>query len=178
MSRIGDKPIVVPAGVTVDLAGNKIGVKGPRGELDLVLPPVLSVEKSNGEVRVKRKADHKLAKSLHGLISRLIANMITGVSRGFEKRLEIIGVGYRAQMEGKQLVIQIGFSHPVRYSPLPGVNLRIEGNQVVVVEGCDKQKVGETAAQIRRFRPPEPYKGKGIRYQGEWVRRKAGKTIS
>lgn len=178
MSRVGNTPIEIASGVTVNIIGNKVEFKGPRGELTLNLPRILSVERENGQLRVKRKANHKQAKSLHGLYARLINNMIVGVNQGFEKKLEIVGVGYRARMEGKQLVMQIGFSHPVLFSPLEGVELQVEGNQMIVVSGCDKQKVGETAARIRRFRPPEPYKGKGIRYQGEWVRRKAGKAIA
>jgi len=171
-------PIAIAPGVTVNIAGNKIEVKGSRGELSLNLPPILSLERENDQIRVKRKANHKPAKSLHGLYARLINNMIMGVDRGFEKKLQIVGVGYRARMEGEDLVMQIGFSHPIRFSPPEGVKIQVEGNQAISVSGCDKQKVGETAAQIRRYRPPEPYKGKGIRYEGEWVRRKAGKAIA
>jgi large subunit ribosomal protein L6 len=164
--------------VTVAITGNRVEVAGPRGKLELTLPPLISVEQDGSRLLVARKADHKQARSLHGLNNRLIANMVTGVSAGFEKKLEIIGVGYRAQMEGDDLVLQLGFSHPVRVPPPEGIVFSVEGNQLVTVSGYDKQMVGEVAARIRRHRPPEPYKGKGIRYQGEWVRRKAGKALA
>ncbi|MEA1928121.1 MAG: 50S ribosomal protein L6 [Candidatus Auribacterota bacterium] len=177
MSRIGNIPIEVPAGVKVEISGRDVSVSGSKGELSLTLPPILSVEMDNGHVRVSRASDTKEAKSFHGLFARLINNMLIGVSKGFEKKLEVIGVGYRVQMDGSVLVMQLGFSHPIRYSPMEGVSIAIEGKAIIVVSGCDRQKVGETAAQIRRFRPPEPYKGKGVRYQGEYVKRKVGKAI-
>ncbi len=178
MSRVGNSPIEIPSGVEVKIEGRKVTVKGPKGELALDFPPVLSVETEGNLVRVGRRAENKRAKSLHGLHARLISNMITGVSKGFEKKLEVVGVGYRVQMKGNDLELLLGFSHPVLYTPLEGVTIRAEGNQTIVVSGCDRQKVGETAAQIRRFRPPEPYKGKGIKYEGEYIKRKAGKAIT
>lgn len=178
MSRIGNTPIEVPSGVQINLEGRKVSVSGPQGELALVIPPILAVEIEGNLIRVKRKAETKRARSLHGLNARLLANMVEGVSKGFEKKLEVVGVGYRAQMEGKDLVMRLGFSHQVRYSPPEEVTISVEGNQVIVVSGPDRQKVGETAAQIRRFRPPEPYKGKGIRYQGEYIKRKTGKAVA
>ncbi|MDP8214452.1 MAG: 50S ribosomal protein L6 [Candidatus Euphemobacter frigidus] len=178
MSRIGNKPISIPEGVQVRLEGREVSVSGPRGELGLSLPPIVSVEMEDNLVRVKRGAETKRAKSLHGLHARLINNMMIGVSRGFEKKLEIVGVGYRAEMDRSDLVLQLGFSHPIRYRPMEGVTISLEGRLGITVSGCDRQKVGETAAQIRRFRPPEPYKGKGIKYQGEYIKRKAGKAIA
>ena len=178
MSRVGNSPIEILGGVEVKIEGRKVTVTGPKGELALNVPPVLSVAAEGNLVRVGRKAENKRAKSLHGLNARLISNMITGVSKGFEKKLEVVGVGYRVKMKGNDLEMQVGFSHPVLYTPLEGVTIRAEDNQTIMVSGCDRQKVGETAAQIRRFRPPEPYKGKGIKYEGEYIRRKTGKTIA
>jgi len=178
MSRIGNKPIEVPASVTVTITGNRVTVTGPRGEMERTLPPILSIEREGSILLLKRKADHKQARALHGLNNRLIANMVIGVSDGFEKKLEIVGVGYRAQLEGIDLVLQLGFSHPVRFVPPEGIVFTVEGPQSLTVSGYDKQMVGEIAARIRRRRPPEPYKGKGIRYKGEWVRRKAGKALA
>ena len=178
MSRIGETPVEIKKGVQVELEGRRVVASGPKGKLELTLPDLISAEVNDSQVRLKRGNDSKNARSLHGLSARLIANMITGVSEGFEKKLEIIGVGYRAQMEGRDLVMQLGFSHPVKFSPPEGVEISVEKNQKLTIRGCDKQQVGEAAARIRRFRPPEPYKGKGIRYQGEYVRRKAGKAIA
>ena len=178
MSRIGERPVEIKKGVQVELEGSQVVVSGPNGKLELTLPDLISAEVNDKQVKLKRGDDSKNARSLHGLSARLIANMITGVSEGFEKKLEIIGVGYRAQMEGRDLIMQLGFSHPVKLSPPEGVEISVEKNQKLTVRGRDKQQVGEVAARIRRFRPPEPYKGKGIRYQGEYVRRKAGKAIA
>lgn len=177
MSRIGNTPIDIPSGVEVKISGRDISASGSRGALSLSLPSLLSVELEENRVRVSRSADTKHAKSLHGLFARLINNMLIGVSKGFEKRLEVIGVGYRVEMDGSVLVLQLGFSHPIRYDPMEGITISIEGRSLIIVSGCDRQKVGETAAQIRRFRPPEPYKGKGIKYQGEYIKRKVGKAI-
>ena len=168
----------MPAGVTVTLEGRDVSVSGAKGELGLSLPEILGVEKAGDRIRVQRRVETKAAKSLHGLFARLINNMVIGVSTGFEKKLQVIGVGYRAEMDGTVLVLQIGFSHPIRYSPMEGVTISLEGRSLIVITGCDRQKVGETAAQIRRFRPPEPYKGKGIKYIDEYVRRKVGKAIA
>lgn len=178
MSRIGNAPIGIPDGVTVKLEGRSVAVSGKKGECDLLLPPVLKAEMDANSLRVIRQAENKRARSLHGLYARLIANMIAGVSRGFEKRLEVVGVGYRAEMDGQTLVLQLGFSHPIRVEPMEGIEISIEGKSTIVVRGSDRQKVGATAAQIRRFRPPEPYKGKGVKYEGEHIRRKAGKSIA
>ena len=177
MSRIGNIPVDVPSGVKVEISGRDISASGSLGELSLTLPDLLSVELEDNQVRVSRSADTKEAKSLHGLFARLINNMVIGVSKGFEKRLEVIGVGYRVEMDGLVLVLQLGFSHPIRYEPMDGITISLEGRNLIIVNGCDRQKVGETAAQIRRFRPPEPYKGKGIKYQGEYIKRKVGKAI-
>lgn len=167
----------MPSGVKVEISGGDVAVSGSRGELSLILPPVLSAELDKNQVRVSRSGESKEAKSLHGLFARLIDNMVVGVSKGFEKKLEVNGVGYRVEMDGKVLVMQLGFSHPIRYEPMDGITISLEGKSVIIVSGCDRQKVGETAAQIRRFRPPEPYKGKGIKYQGEYIKRKVGKAI-
>jgi len=177
MSRIGNTPIDVPAGVKIEISGRDISATGPRGELSLTLPALLSAELDQNQVRVSRSGETKEAKSLHGLFARLIDNMSVGVSKGFEKKLEVIGVGYRVEMDGPILVLQLGFSHPIRYEPMDGITISLEGKSVIIVSGCDRQKVGETAAQIRRFRPPEPYKGKGVKYQGEYIKRKVGKAI-
>ncbi len=179
MSRVGNKPIEVPAKVTVKIEGKKVSVSGPKGELKLTCPPVLNVKIEDNLIRVSRGNETKRAKSLHGLYARLINNMAIGVSRGFEKRLEILGVGYRAEIEGKSLVLQLGYSHPVTFSPKEGIDWAVEDKgRSIVITGCDRQQVGEMAARIRRARPPEPYKGKGIRYAGEYVKRKVGKAIA
>ncbi len=178
MSRIGKTPIEIPEGVTVKLEGRSVAVSGKKGECDLVLPPVLRAEMEGQTLRVSREAENKRARSLHGLYARLISNMVTGVSQGFEKKLEVVGVGYRAEMDGETLVLQLGFSHPIRVQPMEGIEFSLEGKSVIVIRGADRQKVGETAARIRRYRPPEPYKGKGVKYLGEYIKRKAGKSIA
>ncbi len=178
MSRIGKTPIEIPAGVTAKVEDRTVAVSGKLGEADLVLPAVLRAELEEKTLRVTRQAENKRARSLHGLYARLITNMVTGVSRGFEKKLEVVGVGYRMEMDGKTLVLQLGFSHPIRYEPMEGIEISLEGKSIIVIKGIDRQKVGETAARIRRYRPPEPYKGKGIKYVGEYIKRKAGKSIA
>lgn len=178
MSRIGNTPIEIPVGVAVKIDGSAISVTGKLGECDLVLPPVLRADSDGKSLRVSRTAENKQARSLHGLFASLIRNMTIGVSQGFEKKLEVIGVGYRVEMDGADLVLQLGFSHPIRYQPMEGIEISIEGKTIIVIRGVDRQKVGETAARIRRFRPPEPYKGKGIKYVGEYIKRKAGKSIA
>lgn len=178
MSRIGKTPIEIPEGVTVKLEGQTVAVSGKKGECDLVLPSVLRAEMKGQSLQVSREAENKRARSLHGLYARLISNMVIGVSRGFEKKLEVVGVGYRAEMEGGTLVLQLGFSHPIRVQPMEGIEISLEGKSVIVIRGADRQKVGETAARIRRYRPPEPYKGKGVKYLGEYIKRKAGKSIA
>ena len=169
MSRIGRMPIAVPAGVTVDIAeNNKVTVKGPKGTLERVLPAEMEIKLEGSEVTVTRPNDLKKMKSLHGLTRTLINNMVIGVSEGYEKKLEINGVGYRAQKQGKKLVLSLGYSHPVETV--------VDGTNIIVVKGIDKEKVGQYAAEIRAKRSPEPYKGKGIKYADEVIRRKVGKT--
>jgi large subunit ribosomal protein L6 len=176
MSRIGRKPITIPSGVTVTVDGSTVKVKGPKGELARTFEPSMKVRVENNEVLVERPNDDKRERALHGLTRALIANMVTGVTEGFKKTLEIVGVGYRAEKKGKNLVVSVGYSHPVNYPEPAGITLTTPAPTTIVIEGVDKQKVGQVAAELREFRPPEPYKGKGIRYQGEQVRRKAGKT--
>ncbi len=176
MSRIGRMPIAVPAGVTVDIAeNNHVTVKGPKGTLEKTLPSEMEIKKDGEEITVTRPNDLKKMKSLHGLTRSLLANMVTGVTDGYEKKLEVNGVGYRAAKQGKKLVLNLGYSHPVEMEDPEGIETKVEGNNIVV-SGIDKEKVGQFAAEIRDKRRPEPYKGKGIRYADEVVRRKVGKT--
>lgn len=177
MSRIGRKPVAIPSGVGIEVSGdNHVAVNGPKGQLQLDAAPSLTIEIEDGVLVVSRPDDDRRNRSLHGLTRTLIGNMVTGVTDGFRKNLEIHGVGYRAQMDGKILVLAVGYSHPVRMTPPEGVTYTLDGLTRIAVEGIDKQLVGEEAARIRKVRPPEPYKGKGIRYEGELVRRKAGKA--
>jgi large subunit ribosomal protein L6 len=176
MSRIGKKPITVPNGVTVQVEGGHVAVKGPKGELSHTVHPEMQVTLDDGEIRVVRPSDQKRHRALHGLTRSLLYNMVEGVTHGFTKRLEIHGVGYKAEAISKGVRLVVGYSHPVDYAPPAGVNIQVENPTTLAVEGIDKQAVGQVAAEIRKVRPPEPYKGKGIRYQGEYVRRKAGKT--
>ena len=177
MSRIGGMPIAVPAGVTVDIAeNNKVTVKGPKGTLERVLPAEMEIKLEGSEVVVSRPNDLKKMKSLHGLTRTLINNMVIGVSVGYEKKLEINGVGYRAQKQGKKLVLSLGYSHPVEMEDPEGLETVVDGTNIIVVKGIDKEKVGQYAAEIRAKRSPEPYKGKGIKYADEVIRRKVGKT--
>ena len=179
MSRIGKMPIPVPSGVSVDLAGQHVKVKGPKGELEMDVHPEITVGWSDDEentLAVTRPSDQKQHRALHGLMRSLLANMVEGVNQGFTKTLEIVGVGYRADQKGKGIVLSLGFSHPINYEPPEGVTLEVPNQTTIVIQGPDKQSVGHTAAVIRAYRPPEPYKGKGVRYQGEQIRRKAGKT--
>ena len=176
MSRIGKQPIEVPAGVDVVLQESGISVKGPKGEMKLNINPGIRVGVDEGVVNVSRSSDEAKDRALHGLVRALIANMIEGVDKGFQKTLEIQGVGYRAEKKGSGLLLNLGFSHTIDYPVPEGINIDLPDQTTIVIDGVDKQAVGQTAAEIRAFRPPEPYKGKGIRYQGEHVRRKAGKT--
>ena len=176
MSRIGKRPIPVPAGVKVELDGSAVRVTGPKGVLSRQLNSEIRVTLQGEEVVVTRPSDSPTHRSLHGLTRTLVANMVQGVSTGFEKRLELVGVGYRAAKQGEKLVLTVGYSHPVEIVPPEGITIQVPANNAVVVQGADRERVGEVAAQIRRVRPPEPYQGKGIRYQGEFVRRKVGKT--
>ena len=176
MSRIGKMPVVLPKGVEVKQANGTLSVKGPKGSLEFNAHPDMNVVIDGEELRVERPSDEKEHRALHGLTRSLIANMVAGVTDGFAKTLEIVGVGYRADVSGKGLTLTLGFSHTIDYKPVDGISIECPNQTMIVVSGIDKQKVGQAAAEIRGFRPPEPYKGKGIRYQGEYVRRKAGKT--
>ena len=177
MSRIGRMPIAIPAGITVEVAeNNKVTVKGPKGTLERVLPSEMSIKVEGAEVVVSRPNDLKKMKSLHGLTSTLINNMVIGVANGYEKVLEVNGVGYRAQKQGKTLVLSLGYSHPVEMVDPEGIEAVVEGQNKIIVKGIDKEKVGQYAAEIRSKRGPEPYKGKGIKYADETIRRKVGKA--
>ncbi len=176
MSRVGRKPIAIPKGVEVEVDGTRVRVKGPKGELVREFRPEVSIQVEDGSVVVRRSSDAKTHRAFHGLTRALLANMVTGVTEGFRKSLEIVGVGYRAEKKGNSLILNVGYSHQVEYPEPKGISISTPSPTTIVVEGIDKQQVGQVAAEIRSVRPPEPYKGKGIRYQGEHVRRKAGKT--
>ena len=176
MSRVGKVPIPVPEGVSVNIDNGEVAVKGPRGELRRRFSPDMSIELNDNSLTVSRPSNDRVHRSLHGLTRTLLANMVEGVANGFEKTLEIVGVGYRAEKRGDNLVVNVGFSHPVEVTPLPGITLAVEGANRITVSGIDKEVVGEMAARIRAIRPPDSYKGKGIRYSGEVVRLKAGKA--
>ncbi|MFL5515577.1 MAG: 50S ribosomal protein L6 [Gemmatimonadales bacterium] len=176
MSRIGKKPVTVPKGVAVEIQGNTVAVKGPKGELRRTLHSEMQVALADGQVTVARPSEEKRHKALHGLSRTLVQNMVDGVSKGFSKTLEIQGVGYKAEAKPYGVNLIVGYSHPVKYEAPKGIKISVENNTVVKIEGADKEAVGQVAAELRSVRPPEPYKGKGIRYQGEQVRRKAGKT--
>jgi large subunit ribosomal protein L6 len=175
VSRIGRLPIPVPDGVTVEIGAGTVSVSGPRGSLSERISPEITVVQEDGVLRVSRPTDRSEHRSLHGLTRTLVANMVTGVTQGFSKRLEIQGVGYRAALRGSDLEMQLGFSHPVTVKAPEGISFEVPQPTQIVVSGSSKQQVGEIAAQIRKWRPPEPYKGKGVRYQGEHVIRKVGK---
>lgn len=176
MSRIGNKPVEIPSGITVDVAGTTVTVKGPKGELTREVSPVIEININDNEITFARPNDLKENRSIHGTTRSLIANMIEGVSNGFKKELQLVGVGYRAQKQGNKLVLNVGLSHPVEFEASEGVEFEVPSNTQIIIEGFNKEKVGELAADIRAVRPPEPYKGKGIRYVDEYVRRKEGKT--
>ncbi|MCU9594046.1 50S ribosomal protein L6 [Caldibacillus thermolactis] len=177
MSRIGKKPIEIPSGVTVTVNDdNVVTVKGPKGELTREFNKDMNISIEDNVITVTRPSDSKEHRTIHGTTRANLANMIEGVSKGFEKALELIGVGYRAQKQGNKLVLNVGYSHPVEFTPEAGLEIEVPSNTKIVVKGYDKEKVGALAANIRQVRPPEPYKGKGIRYEGEYVRRKEGKT--
>ncbi len=178
MSRIGKQPIPIPAGVTVTVDGATVRVKGPKGELQRTFRPEVSIRVDDGRIVVERQSDAKTHRAFHGLTRALLANMVHGTVEGFRKTLELVGVGYRAEKKGNVLVLNVGYSHPVEYPEPEGITITTPSPTVIVIEGMDKERVGQTAAEIRAVRPPEPYKGKGIRYQGEQVRRKAGKAGS
>jgi len=176
MSRIGKLPITVPAGVEVILTGNHITVTGSRGTLERSLPPSMIIQLSDGVVSVRRPTETTTHRSLHGLTRTLVANMVEGVSQGFTRQLDLVGVGFRATKQGSDLVLSLGYSHPIRYTPPDGVNIDVPVPTQITVSGTNKEIVGQVAAKIRSFRKPEPYKGKGVRYAGEVIRRKAGKA--
>ncbi len=176
MSRVGKKPVPLPSGVQVTLDGQSVRVRGPQGELSHEVHPAIRVAQEDGALRVERPSDEPRHRALHGLTRALLQNMVTGVTEGYRRTLEITGTGYRAQLQGESLTLNVGFSHPVELDPLPGVSFELETPTRVHVSGIDKQAVGQQAALVRRVRPPEPYRGKGIRYQGEVVRLRAGKA--
>jgi large subunit ribosomal protein L6 len=178
MSRVGNMPVAVPSGVDIDVTGSVVTVKGSRGELSREFVDVVGFEVEDGVIRVTRPDDSRESKALHGLSRALLANMVLGVSEGFSKELEIRGVGYRAALQGKDIELQVGFSHPVAVNAPEGISFEVPEPTRIIVSGIDKEQVGQVAADIRKVRPPEPYKGKGIRYLGEYVRRKAGKAGS
>jgi large subunit ribosomal protein L6 len=176
MSRIGKAPIPVPAGVTIDIKGSDISVKGPKGQLHRTLRPEVSIKQEDGKLLIGRMSEDRQVRSLHGLSRTLVANMVKGVTEGFTRNLEVIGVGYRAVMEGRKLIMQLGYSHPVQIDPPQGLEIVVGKGNAITISGIDKQAVGDLAAFIRDKRPPEVYKGKGVKYQGELIRRKAGKA--
>jgi len=176
MSRIGRMPIPVPQGVTATVDGSTVSVKGPKGELSRTLHPDMTIALEDGVLHVRRPSDEPRHRALHGLSRALVANMVEGVSKGYQRTLELQGVGYKAEMKPYGVNLIVGYSHQVKFEAPKGVKISVENNTVVKIEGADKEKVGQVAAEIRLVKPPEPYKGKGIRYQGEQVRRKAGKT--
>ncbi|MET3699920.1 large subunit ribosomal protein L6 [Bacillus oleivorans] len=176
MSRVGKKPIEVPAGVTVTLDNNTVTVKGPKGELTRSFNPAINIEIEDNVINVTRPSESQEHRTLHGTTRALLANMVEGVSKGFERGLELIGVGYRASKQGNKLVLNVGYSHPVEIEPEKGIEIEVPSATKIIVKGFNKERVGALAANIRDVRPPEPYKGKGIRYEGEHVRRKEGKT--
>lgn len=176
MSRIGKKPIEIPAGVTVTLDNNHVTVKGPKGELSRTFHSDIEIKVEENVVNISRPTDNKEHRALHGTTRAVLANMVEGVSKGFERGLELVGVGYRAAKQGNKLVLNVGYSHPVEIEAEKGLEIEVPSNTKVVIKGTDKERVGALAANIRDVRPPEPYKGKGIRYEGEYVRRKEGKT--
>jgi len=176
MSRIGKAPITVPKGVTVDLKDNVVKVKGPKGELSRTIRSEIAIKMEDDKLVLTKVKDDRLSRALYGLSRTLVANMVKGVSDGFEKTLEMTGVGYRAQMEGKKLIMALGYSHPIEVDPPEGLSIAVGKGNVITVSGIDKQAVGDLASAIREKRPPEVYKGKGVRYQGEVIRRKAGKA--
>jgi large subunit ribosomal protein L6 len=176
MSRVGKKPIEIPTGVAITLNNNTVTVKGPKGELTRSFNPDINIAIEENVVTISRPTDEKEHRALHGTTRAILSNMVEGVSKGFEKRLELIGVGYRAQKQGNKLVLNVGYSHPVEITPEAGLEIEVPANTKITIKGTDKERVGALAANIRQVRPPEPYKGKGIRYEGEFVRRKEGKT--
>ncbi|RMA92451.1 50S ribosomal protein L6 [Hydrogenothermus marinus] len=178
MSRIGRKPIEIPNGVDVQISENNfVKVKGPKGELSNTFHPALKIEKEDNVIKIERPSDESFMRAIHGTTRALLANMVKGVTEGFTVELEIVGIGYRAAMKGKKLELQLGYSHPIEYEPPEGIQISVEGNNIIKVSGIDKQLVGQVAAEIKEFRKPDPYKGKGIRYKGEQLKLKPGKSV-
>ncbi|MEP0823063.1 MAG: 50S ribosomal protein L6 [Ignavibacterium sp.] len=178
MSRVGKKPIQIVKGASVTLQNGTVNVKGPKGELSAKIHRSIGLEVKGGEVLVTRKSEEKETRALHGLWRALIQNMVTGVTQGYSKKLEIVGVGYRAEMKGRKLHLLLGYSHPILFGPPEGIKIETPSQTNITISGIDKQLVGLVAAKIRSFRPPEPYKGKGVKYEGEYIRRKAGKAAA
>jgi large subunit ribosomal protein L6 len=179
MSRIGKNPIKIPSGVDIKMDGTSIKVKGPKGELNRDLHPNMKIEVADGEIKVSRPSDGRIDKSLHGLTRTLVNNMVIGVTEGYSKQLNVVGVGYKVDLKGKNLVMQLGFSHPVEYPSPDGIKFDVDPKKnTIVVNGINKEQVGQTSAEIRKIRPPEPYKGKGVMYSTEKIRRKAGKAVT
>jgi large subunit ribosomal protein L6 len=176
MSRIGKLPIPIPSGVTIQVASGKVSVRGPKGALEQALPQHVQIQTEANQVVVSREGDHRQARANHGLVRALVRNMVVGVSQGFEKKLEVVGVGYRAEVRGKNLVLNLGYSHPIEYAIPAGVAVAVDKAGAITVSGIDKQQVGQAAADIRSYRKPDAYKGKGVRYSGEYIRLKAGKS--
>lgn len=176
MSKVGKQPIIIPEGVNISIENKQISVSGPKGELKFTAAPDINISKQNGHLLVDRLSESKLARSLHGLSRTLISNMVSGVTDGWSKELELVGVGYKASITGNDLVLSVGFSHPVVVTPPADIKLEVKDNNKIIVSGIDKAEVGQLAAKIRKIRPPEPYKGKGIKYIYEKIRRKAGKA--
>lgn len=176
MSRIGNSPITIPSGVTIEKNGGNIVVNGPKGKLEMRIDPTISLETEGQDINVKRKNDEKKVKALHGLVRNLLANMIVGVTEGWSKNLELVGVGFRAQVNGNKLVLSVGYSHPVEIEAEEGMSFEVTDNTKIEVSGVDKQMVGQLAANIKKVRPPDVYKGKGIRFAGEYIRKKVGKS--
>jgi large subunit ribosomal protein L6 len=176
MSRVGKNPIAIPSGVIVTVQGESVTVKGPKGELSQALVHGITAAVADGQVVVSRPNDSKQSRASHGLVRALVNNMVTGVSQGFERKLEVIGVGYRADVKGSQLVMNLGYSHSINYDIPSGVAVSVDKQNVITIQGIDKQRVGQVAAEVRAFRSPDSYKGKGVRYQGEYIRLKTGKS--
>ena len=178
MSRVGRKPIPIVAGVKVSQSGQAVTVAGPKGQLSAVVHPAISVEIRENTIRLSRPSDEKVHRALHGLWRALLANMVRGVTEGYSKKLELVGVGYRAELKGKKLQLLLGFSHPILFAPPEGIKIETPTQNNITISGIDRALVGQVAAKIRSFRPPEPYKGKGVKYEGEYIRRKAGKAAA
>ncbi len=178
MSKVGKKPITIPGGVNVEIKGNTVTVKGPKGTLNYEFHPMMDVKVKENQIWIKRPNDEKIFCSLHGTVRQIINNMVIGVTQGYKKTLIVEGTGYKASMQGNKLILNVGYSHPVEYTPPEGITIKVEGNNKIIVEGIDKQKVGQVAAELRRVREPDSYKGKGLRYEGERIKLKPGKAAA